>query len=168
MPAIDSFVGAFQGGARPNLFKVIVSSGYLSDGAEALQFLCKGASLPGRNIEQIEVPYLNRKIPYAGDPTNTDFTMTIINDTNFTIRKGFEAWQAAIQNRGIVTGIPIPQLYFSNVEVQQLDRDEKVLKVYTLYNAWPTAVQEIALSFDTNNAVEDYTVTLRYSHFDVA
>ena len=41
----------------------------------------------------------------------------------------------------------------------------QILKTYTLVNCMPTVVSPIDLSMDTASAIEEFTVTWRYTHF---
>ena len=52
--------------------------------------------------------------------------------------------------------------------VEQLDRDDTVLKSYILRGCFPQAIGNIELSFDTANAIEEFTVTWRYHHFEAS
>ena len=97
-----------KGGARPNLFLVRLnfpndlasiadiqsvngsSSGNLTTQAE---FLVKTAQIPASNIGTIEVPYRGRMLKVAGDRTFEPWSVTVINDGNFEIRKAFESRQ---------------------------------------------------------------------------
>ena len=94
------------GGARPNLFEVdvtfptAVNLGIQGDGtgqfdSENFRFLCKTAALPGSNVTPIEVPFRGRTLKVAGDRTIEPWSVTIINDEDFSHRRAFEAW---IQN----------------------------------------------------------------------
>ena len=40
--------------------------------------------------------------------------------------------------------------------VEQLDRDDNVLKSYIFRSAYPQTMGEIALSYDTNNEIETF------------
>jgi hypothetical protein len=41
-----------------------------------------------------------------------------------------------------------------------------VYKAYKLFGAFPTNVSEITLSYDTENAIEEFTVTFEYQYWD--
>ena len=48
---------------------------------------------------------------------------------------------------------------------KQLGRDGVILKEYTLVNCMPTVVSPVELSMDTASAIEEFSVTWRYTHF---
>ena len=55
--------------------------------------------------------------------------------------------------------------YTADLIVEQLGRDNRTLKTYVLRNCQPTIMSPIDLSYDTVNAIEEFTVTWRYTHF---
>jgi hypothetical protein len=161
--SIDNFVGRFKGGARPSMYKCFIDR--VPD--QNFEFLCKAAQIPGRSTGEILVPYLNRKISYPGDPAPGDWTLTITNDSDFVTRDLFDAWSNNINAQNEITGSTDAAEIFSRASVIQLDRDGSVLKEYTLYNVWPAEIAPIELGFETTDTIEEYSVTLKYSHFDV-
>ena len=114
LKTISQFKSALQGGgARPNLFEVNMVSwpGTSSTGTfnasaqEEFQFLCKAAALPSSNITPIEIPFRGRTLKVAGDRTFDTWTITVINDENFRMRKKFEKWMNGISKLDDGTGI---------------------------------------------------------------
>ena len=87
------------GGARNNQFKVTMPfPGYSQVGGEIeeLAFLCKATQLPAMTIPSFTVPFRGRQIKIAGDRTYADWTITVLNDTNFKLRNAFERWSNGI------------------------------------------------------------------------
>lgn len=163
---LDVFTAGFLGGVRPNMFQVIVASWqHLGLASIKVPFTCKGASLPGRTIEPMEVNIKNKKFFLPGDVTFTDFTMTILNDQDFGIRRMFETWQEKIVSNDQY-GLNKPRDYTSDVYIIQLNSMSLPIEGYILRNAWPSQISDIPLSFDTNNTVEEYTISLKYTHYD--
>ena len=77
-------------GARPNLFEVSMPFPGFSqpgDAQKKLTFMCKTAQLPGSTVGVVPVQYFGRELKFAGNRTFTDWTVTIINDEDFVIRK---------------------------------------------------------------------------------
>ena len=156
------------GGARANQFRVILQS--FPQGADnvtaELSFLCKSTVLPGQSITATVVDFRGRQIKLAGDSRAfEDWQMTVINDTSFSIRNSFEKWMEKINNMDGNGGATNPAEYQTDIIVQQLDRGEKVLKTYTLINAFPVGLGEIAVSYDTNDTIEDFTVDFAYEYY---
>jgi hypothetical protein len=160
------------GGARPNLFEVAILSlptGIVWDSSE-FKFMCKAAQLPGQTIAAIEVPFRGRTFKVAGDRTIDPWTVTIINDENFKYRNAFEAWTEFIAKLDNNIGATQPTSYMKNATVYQLGRGSTassttnagstnvVLKEYEFIDIFPTSVSPIDVSYDSSNAIEEFTV----------
>ena len=167
MSTIDIFKANLTGGgARANQFRVFFTSvGGIVQIPEKSLFLCKAAALPGQTVTEIAVPFRGRNLYLAGDREFETWDSTFINDTDFAIRNAVESWLNKMNN--LVTGSGAPNVadYTATPTVQQLGRDNQVLKTYVLENCMPTIVSPIDLSMETANAVEEFTVTWRYTHF---
>mgnify|MGYP007000274802 len=74
--------------------------GYAQVGGEieTLAFLCTATSLPDMTIGSISVPFRGRDIKIAGDRVIADWSITVMNDTDFLLRNAFERWQNGINN----------------------------------------------------------------------
>lgn len=163
---IDAFTAQFFGGVRPNLFQVFVASWeHLKLAAIKVPFTCKAASLPGRTVEPMEVNIKNKKFFLPGDVTFTDFTITVMNDQDFAIRRMFETWQEKIvsnQYRGALS----PREYTSDIYVIQMNSMFLPIEGYILKNAWPTQISDIPLNYDDNNKIEEFTISFKYTHYE--
>ena len=157
------------GGARANQFKVTMPfPGYAQVGGEIedLAFLCTTAQIPAMNVGLVNVPFRGRQIKIAGDRTFADWSITVLNDTNFKLRNAFERWQNGINNMSDNEGLSNPVDYQVDAFVDQLDRNGNTLKSYTLRGAFPTEVAAIDLNFATNDEVETFGVTFQYQYFE--
>ena len=170
MASITDFKAKLSGGgARPNQFKVTMPfPGYAQVGGEIeeLAFLCSATSLPDMTIGVVNVPFRGRQIKIAGDRTFADWSITVLNDTNFKLRNAFERWQNGINNMSDNEGLSNPVDYQVDAFVDQLDRNGNTLKSYTLRGAFPTEVAAIDLNFGTNDEVETFGVTFQYQYFE--
>jgi len=161
------------GGARPNLFEVAIPTfppGITGWDAANFQFMCKAAQLPGQTIGAIEVPFRGRTFKVAGDRTIDPWTVTIINDEDFKYRTAFEKWTERIAKLDTNIGATSPAAYMQIADVYQLGRGGKasstdntgnnnaVLKHYKFDGIFPTSVSPIDLSYDSSNAIEEFTV----------
>ena len=57
--------------------------------------------------------------------------------------------------------------YRSTITIEQLRPDGTTARTYELYDAFPTDVSAIDLSYDTTDAVQEFTVTFQYHYLDV-
>ena len=173
MAQIDDFkANLIGGGARANEFRVTVTpppgiaTGLDVRGAS---FLVTTSSLPAQTMGEIPVPFRGRSIYIAGDRTFGDaWTTTFYNDTDFMIRDAMERWSNGINDFADNTGVIAPADYQSDLTVEQLDRDDTILKSYIFRSAWPTTVGAIELSSAEATAIETFDVTWRYQHFEAS
>jgi len=155
------------GGARPNLFVATVNyPAYAAGDSELTSFLCKAAQLPASVIAQLDVPFRGRQLKIAGDRTFENWTITIINDTGMEIRNAFERWMNGINEHVNNEGLLNPNDYMADMSVEQLDRGNNVTKKYDIRGAYPVNISAIDLSYDTNDAVEEFTVELAYQYWE--
>ncbi len=167
MPTIDDFKARLQGGgARANLFRAIITfPGFAGGDTELTSFLCKAAQLPASVVGNIAVPFRGRNINIAGDRTFEPWTITIINDTDFAVRNAMERWMNAINEHRNNKGLQNPSEYQTDMSVQQMDRQENVIKEVQLFGCFPTNVSAIDLAYDSNDAIEEFTVELQVSYW---
>jgi hypothetical protein len=170
MANIESFKANLTGGgARANQFEVTMNFPAIAIPGQAprkFTYLCKASSLPGSTIGAVEVPYRGRILKVAGDRTFDDWETTIFNDTDFAIRNAIERWVDSIDRVLIEeTNVTNPLLYQMTADVKQLDRNGSTLKTYTFVGIWPSVIAPIELGYDTNDAIEEFSVTWKYNYF---
>ncbi len=193
-----------KGGARPNLFMVRLSFPNLSTIADIggagstsssglstqTEFLVKTAQIPASNIGTIEVPFRGRMLKVAGDRTFEPWSVTVINDGSFEIRKAFETWSRGINAltenvSQLGYGANGGASYCQDMTVFQLSRDGQtpsrtpsnpnapgadgmeIVRAYKFYDAWPSAISAIDLSYESNDQIEEFTVEFQYNFFEV-
>ena len=165
---VDDFKSKLRGGgARPNLFKATINfPGYANGDPELTSFLCETAQLPGSTMGIIVVPFRGRQLKMAGDRTFAEWTVTIINDTDFAVRNSIERWMNGMNAHSANTGLVSPIDYEADLRVEQLDRDGSQLKEYIFRGAFPTDLSPIDLNYGSNDEIERFQVTFQYQYFD--
>jgi hypothetical protein len=165
---VDDFKSKLTGGgARANLFKVTLNfPGYAGGDVELTSFLCRTAQLPASTTGVIEVPFRGRILKMAGDRTFENWTVTIMNDTGFVSRDSFERWINGINSHSANTGLVNPADYQADLIVEQLDRDESVLKKYTFRGCFPISVGAIALDYDQATTIEQFDVEFAVQYWE--
>ena len=152
------------GGTRSNLFEVVLSFPDIakvdSEVLDKSRFLVKAAALPASNVSSLEVAFRGRTLKVAGDRTFETWTITVINDTDFSIRSAFENWMNKINRVSDNTGVTDPTLYQADAYVYQLDRSGEVLRAYHFYDVFPTSVGSIALDYGNEN-IQEFPVELQ-------
>ena len=172
MASIDDFkANLVGGGARANQYRVTITTppgiAIGLDVANA-SILAKATNLPGQTLGEVAVPFRGRNIYVTGDREFETWTTTFFNDTDFQIRNAIERWMNGMNDLAENTGVSNVADYTADLTVEQLDRDDTVLKTYIFRNAMPTSLSEIALAYNTNNEIEEFEVTWRYTHFETS
>ena len=197
---LEDFKSRLIGGAsRPNLFECeltfpsFATQSTTAEGAdntrsasELSRFMIKSANLPASTVGVIEVPFRGRSLKIAGDRSFDVWTITIINDVDFTLRTSFEKWMNAINKHDDNSGLINPAQYQRDAIVKQFGRSSvqsanssvtsptvssagdqiPVLKAYKFYGIFPTSVSAIDLSYDATDSIEEFTVDLQVQWWD--
>jgi hypothetical protein len=160
-------------GARPNLFQVTMTfPTYTQDGVgagQALTFLAKTAQLPGSTLGTVPVYYFGREMKFVGNRSFADWSITIINDENFKVRRAFESWMNSINSHttnlrnGAAT---TPTSYSVDAKVDQYDKAGNVIKSYKFVGAFPVDLNPIDLDWSSNDTIEEFGVTLAYQYWE--
>ena len=165
---ISQFVNAFAGGGvRTNLFRVSgIIPGYVNN--QAIEFLVKAAQIPASSLGTIEVPYRGgRRIKLPGDRTFQDWNITVMSDANMSLRSAFEFWSSQFNRHTLnVTENTFMRL-MPSWYVQQLYRDGTVMRTYEFVGCFPSEVGAIDVSYENNDQIAEFTVTLNYSWWNV-
>jgi hypothetical protein len=183
--ATNKFISDFKtslkgGGARPNLFEVTFGNIPTAAGTLSLDnfiMLCKASNLPGSTVASIDVPFRGRIFKVSGDRTFDPWSITVINDNDFAIRKVMEDWMQHIAQYKDASGTTEPSTYMANATVQQLSRNSStvsatsgggatvIAREYTFQDIFPTSVSAIDLSADSSNAIEEFTVEFQVNYW---
>ena len=167
------------GGARPNLFEVELTTlpAGIAWPADNSRYMCKAAQLPASVIANIDIPFRGRIFKVAGDRTIEPWSITIINDEDFRIRKAMEEWVDLIAKLENNLGATDPSAYMVNAKVFQLGRGStpssqtnagdrnSVLREYEFIDIFPTSVSSIDLSYDSSDTIEEFVVDFQVQSF---
>jgi len=190
---INSFKAKLVGGgARPNLFEVALAfpNALTTTGAsgntlttEESRFMVKAAELPASNIGDIPVNFRGRILHVAGDRTFDPWTVTVINNNDWSIRQTLEDWSNMINNRTWDSGVTNPGTYHADANVYQLARagtrtdaggnfrlgggDQiPVVAGYKFFGMWPSQVSSIALDYGSTDTIEEFQVTFQVEYWN--
>lgn len=175
------------GGARPSLFQVemmlptqlgeAVNNGVdgrqLTGAMQKLTFLANATTIPASKVPEINVPYFGRQVKVAGARTFDPWTVTIINDEDFLVRKTLEHWMASInghatniRNSGVNAS---PSSYQAEASVKQFSKGptENAIRCYKFVNIFPTEISEIELNWNTTDSIEEFRVTFAYDWWEI-
>jgi hypothetical protein len=182
MANLTSFKGKIGYGVRPNLFMVQVTDleSNLNDsdkvkGTDAdFTFLCRSAGIPASTIGTVEVPFRGRVIKLPGDRTFESWTITVMADEDMSVRGYFEKWMEKLNKHENGAGytadfastLKVSQLARGTSASESLKDPHSVVRSYDFYNAFPTNIAQIDLSYDNNNTIAEYTVEFQYDWWE--
>jgi hypothetical protein len=158
------------GGARPSLFQVRFTNPATGEADLKVPFMVKAAQLPASTVSQIEVPYFGRRIKVAGTRTYENWSVTVINDEDFKIRRAIEAWSRRINTYiGNLRdfGTAAPAEYKSRAEVIQYGQTGNILRTYQFEGIFPLNVGAIELNWESGDQVEEFTVEFAVDYWTV-
>lgn len=173
--SISAFRTAIKSGSRPNLFRIDVTAPTGQPSLANYTTLVRSAALPSATIGTIELPMNGgRRFKIGGDRVFSEWTSTVLNDENYLLRSSLEAWQ----NNMVLTNYEVNNSLgnrsaaasglYGTVLIYQLDETGASVPFgsYRLVNCWPSDISAIDLSYDTTDAVEDFTVTWTYDYYE--
>lgn len=170
---VNDFLGAFDGGARSNLFKCNITGqkggGAFPGAGPGFQVYVKAIQLPEHALGEIAVNHMGRIYKYPGDRVYNDVQLTVLSDADMKARHFFEAWNHAFNKHQDNQGQKLTgQSGGAVVELTHLERDRSAVRTYKLNNAWCSDVSAVDLSYDNMDALVEFTVTIKYHYFEVS
>jgi hypothetical protein len=172
MKSIDDFksqISARGGLAKPSLFRVIIpnarklKTGEI-DASESFMFLCESTSLPGRNIDTVDVVYQNNSIKVPHSFSVEDVSMSFIVTNDFFIKKVLDDWHNLLIDRGNYR-VSFKESYTRDISIQELDMTGKVVYAIILRNAYPNSISPIEVASD-NESVMKLTASFTYEDYE--
>ncbi len=167
-----SGIGAQSGGARPALYQIDINGKNRGTSfTDNENILVKAASIPAANIAPLAVNYAGRAYKWNGFRTYDNWTVTVINDENFTTRNRMMQWMRAISGRlegkrdaGYGDPLLSSQWYDGDATVKQLSTSGSVKQVYKFDYLWPTEIAGIPVDW-SSDAIQEYTITFAYDYW---
>ncbi len=169
-----SNISSAGGGARPALYRISVTARDTSFSfSDNESMLVKTTAIPPATIAPLTVNYAGRAYKWTGLRTFDNWTTTVLNDENFSIRNKMVKWMRKMS--GMMDGkrVPLfgdPTLTGSSgyrdgsATVTQLGTDGRAKQVYKFYNLWPTELAEIPVDW-SSDMIQEYSVTWAYDYW---
>ncbi len=166
--SITSFKNAImrnKGFARPNRFHIEITA--VPNGSDIntrdLAFLCESVNLPGKQITTTDYEIGTRralKIPtgYIED----DVTMTFNLTNNYLVKNAIDSWMKSIINIDSYLLEANEAVYKKDINISQLDENDKSVYKVRLEKAFPITLNSIELDANTESAVQKVTVVFTY------
>lgn len=164
MSIIDTLGGKFKNLAAPNRFEVELLYPFGGD-SEIAKFMCKAATIPGETIGEIIVGYQSQKLKLAGDREYPDWTVTVYQTEEWSVRNDLEKWMKLI-NDPETNFKTSHESYWTDLKVTQLGVNSLApVAIYILKGCWPSDLAEITLDWDSTDEVETFDVTFKMQYF---
>ena len=171
--SIDTFTSKLlQGGALASLFKakLLSTKGAIEAGSIGdFEFLCKATTLPGDTIDVATVTYMGRGVNIPSNRAAVQWTTTVYNDEGMATRNNIENWMEKLNSHATnkrAAGMQRILDYTGSLTVEQLSKTGGTVatKMYTFVNAWPSAIGEVTVDWETND-IQTYDVTWEFSYW---
>ncbi len=156
------------GGAAPNLFEVEIVWPWNTNISS--RYSIKTTFLPASISTSSTVNYLGRVFKFAGERTYPQWTCTFLNDEDFKLRNALERWTDYITGHVKLGRTSTPTgdealNYQSSASLTQFSKNGNPIKQYTFSGLYPLTLTDIPVSWDTTNAVEEFTATFEYQYY---
>lgn len=126
-----------------------------------ISMLCKSANMPGRQITTLDhqAHRETHKIPYTY--IDEDFTAVFHLTQDYYIKSIFDNWAGNIFDDNTYTAA-YKKDFTTDIRIQQLNKEDKVVYGARLLNAYPTSIGGVAFTNDGENQTLDMSVTFSY------
>jgi len=168
-------MAAQSGSARPSLYRIDINGkNRTTSFTDNENLLVKAASIPPATIAPLPVNYAGRAYKWNGFRTYDVWTVTVINDEDFSARNRMMNWMRAISGhldgkRTSAYGSPLygntNDWFDGDATVEQLGTNGKVLQTYKFQYLWPTEIAEIPVDW-SSDAIQEYTVSFAYDYWE--
>lgn len=180
---IYNFGSALNASARPSQFRVtinvpvmvtqkVATMDGINEGAgdivSTFNFLTHQATLPNYVTQDCMVHYRGRPYHESGEREYNPWGCTIYNSGDFVLRAVIERWVELMHSTTIVNGETRPERYKGSILIEQMDRQDNVLRAYKLVGAFPSDTGTVDLSFENGSQIETFSPQFIYDYFIVA
>lgn len=162
----DNLKNNLNNPARLYLWDVLFTNPVGGGDASSLELRCQTATVPGRSIGEILVPFkATAGIKFPGKLVMShNWAATFVEGIDKKVFDALHAWQQAIINDR--TGIGgLDTLIKANIYLRLTDVDGNVFMKIKLVGCYVQAVDDVPLSFDTEGVVM-YAATFSYDYWE--
>ena len=160
--------GLVLGGVRSSLFEVELTLP-IQVGSQAvtnkIRFTCRASSIPASTVGIIEVPYFGRKIKLSGDRTYDNWSVTIINDEDYSVRNAFEDWLSKLNSPETNVRTIDLSTYKTDAVVRSFRKAGDILAEYTFKGLFPVEASAMEVDWNNTDSLQEFTVTFGYDYW---
>ena len=169
-PTIDYFRGKRiedfkaqmrRGFARPNLFQVDISK-VSTDTAPKYRMSCFQAQIPGVSVATTDRDIGFRSVAYQ--KLYSDMTLGFYVSSGLDELQFWQSWMDSIVDN-TTNHFRHPKSYYGIIKVTPYSRSGGPSGTWTFLDAYPKAVDPIALDYGTNDTVMTLNVSLTYRNY---
>lgn len=150
---------------------IMVEVGGAINFANTLRYRCESCAIPSKSLlfANRKTYGPNRKVAYGAEYRDVSFSF-IVSD-NMQEKEYFDIWQRMIVDNDEVSGgitthdASYYDDYIGEIEIRYYEKGGKNTYKIVLMEAYPIEVQEVPLSWTSNNEYMRVTVTLAYRDF---
>lgn len=130
--------------------------------------LCKSASFPDVKIGTVDAWVQGRKLILPGDTAYTNtWAVDFYQTADHNLRQMYINWMKSIDNYIDNNHTCTPADWSIEAVVMQLACDGNPSAKYRFFNMFPTEVSEVKVDGSQINAIQEFTVTFSFSHWDI-
>lgn len=140
------------------------SFGNINFGKEQLTYV-ETASLPGRQINNVQVPYMGLQFNLPGTvsyPGSTGYAVTFRCDQNYDLRAALEAALFNTFDEATSTGEYRLPSAGNTLTMELLDRNMNPVRFYTLFGVYLQSIADTGYDIKDNGTIQTIQATLAY------
>jgi hypothetical protein len=170
---LNNFISAFKeygSFAKPNWFKVFITSPIQSGAERDISLFCEKACIPAHNIMTSGLRTYGPAVEYAYGKAYDPITLDFIVDETMMVRTFFDNWAKLIYDSGAnenqpgTNDVAFPDSYGSTITIYQLaPYKEQNVHITYLHNAYPKVVTQMDLDQSQANQFHRLQVQFVYS-----
>jgi hypothetical protein len=163
--------------ARPTKYSMILTppSALRTSTSQTLDVLCKTVQAPGITNEPYEIKVKGQPIKVPGRTIqNQEITVTFYVDEYYNVRKLFQDWILALDNRSqparslANNSVMLSRDFYGTLELIGRDFNETTAKpiVWEFESVFPTNIGEMDFNTSDKDTISELSVTFTYSRYN--
>ncbi len=126
----------------------------------------KSGSVPGREVVPMEIKYQGFQIPLPGQSKyESPITFKFRTPEDFLWRNALEQWNFETYNEMTANGSTTMPCANSILDIGLMGSGKGIVRIYRLYNVWPTKVGEISYDLSGDVAEVEFDVSIAYTRY---
>lgn len=152
--------------AKANRFDVQITlpTSLAEDRGRDLTLLCESAILPGKQITSTEWALYGHTIKVPTNFIQEDVTCVFNITNDYYVKRVFDRWQNSVINNETYL-LNYDETYRLDMNIRQLDEQDKVIFDAQLLGAYPISVQPIVLDNNAEQTTQKLSVTFSYVNY---